>query len=113
MNLFQILIGLVILGSAVAIARHIRKSGASAFSTTNLLLIGIVGLLGFFAYQQVQSENREAIRTVDYDRCWTDSCKSSVTDRLVGTGGAGETLTDANVLHEVEMDFSNSLNQSE
>jgi hypothetical protein len=83
MNLFHILVGLVILASAVAIARHIRKSGVSAISTTNLLLLSVVGLLGFFAYQFVQSENRDAIRTADYDRCWTDGCKSAITDKLI------------------------------
>jgi len=113
MNLFHILIGLVILASAVAIARHIRKSGGSAFSTTNLLLVGIAGLLCFFAYQHIQTENREAVRTADYDRCWTDDCKSGVSDRLVGAGGTGESLTDEDLLNEIEMDFSNSLNQAD
>jgi len=88
MNLFQLLIGLVVLGGVVTLGLRNRKSGVSEvsgmsgvsrMSTTNLLLLGIVGLLGFFAYQFIQSETREAIRTGDYSRCWTDGCKSRVT----------------------------------
>ena len=29
------------------------------------------------------NQTKEAIRTADYDRCWTDGCKSSVTDKLI------------------------------
>jgi hypothetical protein len=111
MNLFQILIGLVILASAVALTRHIRKSGASAFSTANLLLMGIAGLLGFFAYQYVQSENREAIRTNDYDRCWSGACTSELARRAGERLSGGESLTDQNLLNEIDMDFSNTVNQ--
>jgi hypothetical protein len=45
---------------------------------TDLLLAAIAALLLFFAYQYIQAEHREAVRTGDYSRCWTDSCKTAV-----------------------------------
>jgi predicted negative regulator of RcsB-dependent stress response len=53
-------------------------------SRTNLLLGVIAAALIFFMWQYIQSENRAAVANVDYGRCWTEACKSDVTNRLVG-----------------------------
>jgi hypothetical protein len=48
---------------------------------TNFLLLGILLVLGFFAYEKVQADDAAAVRSMNYSQCWTDSCKHAVSDR--------------------------------
>jgi hypothetical protein len=78
MNLAQLLIALLVVAFGVAAILRLRKSGATNLNPTNLLLLIIIGMGGFGFHLYTESEDREAIRTSDYDRCWSGSCTSEV-----------------------------------
>lgn len=50
-------------------------------SNSNLILV-ILALAGGWLYLRVQDDHREAVRTVDYDLCWTGGCKEQVSEAL-------------------------------
>ncbi len=114
MNLYQLFTILVPVIIVAVIVLRARKSGWSGHSTTNLLLAGM-GLVGFYLY--TESENRAAIRTGDWDRCWSifagSSCHSQMAanaaDRL--SGGTDESLTTLDVVN-ADQDFAESLNEA-
>lgn len=54
-----------------------------ASQTTNVILAIIAAVLLFFVYQYVASENRAAIATLKYDRCWSEDCKSAIRQRWI------------------------------
>ena len=84
MNPFELLLALLILAALAAFVFRVRKQGATRVSSTNLILVGM-GLVAFYFY--TESENRAAIRTGDWDRCWGSQCHSQI------AGDAAERLS--------------------
>lgn len=84
MNPFEILLALLVLAAPAAYFFRVRKHGAPRVNSTNLILVGL-GLVAFYFY--VESENRAAIRTRDWDRCWGSQCHSQI------AGDAAERLS--------------------